>query len=50
MVLQDAEVGDYLDYSGGVCRYVGHGEGDFIFETGLVFFVAEGKNAVLCHV
>ena len=30
-----------LDYSGGVCGYVGHGEGDFISETGLVFHVAE---------
>jgi len=25
-----------------VCGYVGHGEGKFIFETGLVFYVAEG--------
>ena len=39
---QDAEVCDYLDYSGGVCGYVGHGEGDFVFEADLVFYVAEG--------
>ena len=31
-----------LDYSGGVCGCVGHGEGDFVFEAGLVFYVAEG--------
>ena len=42
VALQDAEVCDSLDYSGGVCGYVGHGEGDFVFETGLVFYVAEG--------
>ena len=41
---------DSFDYSGGVCGYVGHGEGYFIFETGLVFYVAEGKDAVHCHV
>ena len=32
MTLQDAEVCDSLDYSGGVCGFVGHGEGDFVFE------------------
>ena len=42
MALQDAEVCDSLDYSGGVYGYVGHGEGDFIIEVGLVFYVAEG--------
>ena len=42
VALQDAEVCDSLDYSGGVCGYVGHGEGDFVFEAGLVFHVAEG--------
>ena len=42
MALQDTEVCDSLDYSGGVCGSVGHWEGDFIFETGLVFYVAEG--------
>ena len=42
VTLQDAEVCDSLDYSGGVCGYVGHGEGDFVFEAGLVFHVAEG--------
>ena len=31
-----------LDYTGGVCGYFGHGEGDFVFEAGLVFYVAEG--------
>ena len=41
VTLQDAEVCDSLDYSGGVCGYVGHGEGDFVFEAGLVFYVAE---------
>ena len=41
MTLQAAEVCDSLDYSGGVCGYVGHGEGDFVFEAGLVFYVAE---------
>ena len=33
VALQDAEVCDSLDYSGGVCGYVGHGEGDFVFEA-----------------
>ena len=42
VALQYAEVCDSLDYSGGVCGYVGHGEGDFVFEAGLVFYVAEG--------
>ena len=42
VALQDAEVCDSLDYSGGVCGYVGHGEGDFVFEASLVFYVAEG--------
>ena len=42
VALQDAEVCDSLDYSDGVCRYVGHGEGDFVFEAVLVFYVAEG--------
>ena len=49
MALQDAEVGDSLDYSGGVCGYVEHGEGDFVFEAGLVYYVAEGKDAVHSH-
>ena len=40
--LQYAEVCNSLDYSGGVCGYVGHGEGDFVFEAGLEFYVAEG--------
>ena len=31
-----------LDYTGGVCGYFGHGEGDFVFDAGLVFYVAEG--------
>ena len=39
-----------LDYSGGVCDYVGHGDGDLVFEAGLVFYVAEGKDAVHPHV
>ena len=30
VALQDAEVCDSLDYSGGVYGYVGHGEGDFM--------------------
>ena len=42
MALQDSRVYDSLDYSGGVCGYVGHGEGYFVFESGLVFHVAEG--------
>ena len=42
MALQDADVFNFLDYSGGVCSSVGHGEGDFVFEAGLVFYVAEG--------
>ena len=42
VAVQDAEVCDSLDCSGGVCGYVGHEEGDFVFETGLVFHVAEG--------
>ena len=50
VVLQDAEVCDSLDNSGGVCGYVGHREGDIVFEAGLVFHVAEGWNAVHCHV
>ena len=29
-----------------VCGYVGHGEGKFIFETGLVFYVAEGLSLI----
>ena len=47
VVLQDAAMCDSLDYSGGVCGYVGHGEGDFVFEAGLVFYVAEDKNAAI---
>ena len=50
VALQDAEVCDSLYYSGGVCGCVGHGEGDSVFEAGLVFYVAEGKDAVHCHV
>ena len=42
MALQDAEVCYSLDYSGVVCGYVGHGEGGFVFEADLVFYVAEG--------
>ena len=50
VALQDAEVCDSLDYSGGVCDYVVHGERDDIFEAGFVFYVVEGKDAVHCHV
>ena len=46
MALQDAEVCDSLDYSGGVYGYVGHGEGDFVFEASLAFHVAEGRYAM----
>ena len=42
VALQDAEVCDSLDNSGGICGYVGYGEGDFVFEAGLVVYVAEG--------
>ena len=42
VALQDADVCDSLDYSGGTFGYVGHGEGDLAFEAGLVFYVAEG--------
>ena len=41
MTVQQSKVYDYLDYSGGVRGYVGHGEGDFVFEANLVFHVAE---------
>ena len=40
VALQDSKVYDSIDY--GVCGYVGHGEGYYIFEAGLVFHVAEG--------
>ena len=42
VALQDAEVCDALDYSGGVCGSVGYGDGGFVFEAGLMFYVAEG--------
>ena len=31
-----------LSTTSGVCGYVGHGDGYFVFEVGLVFHVAEG--------
>ena len=43
VALQDAEVCDSLDYSGGVCGYVGHGEGHFDFEAGLVFMLPKAR-------
>ena len=42
VALQDSEVYDSVYYSGEVCGYVGHGEGYFVLEVGLVFYVAEG--------
>ena len=46
MALQDAEVCDSLDLlSTTQAEYeahVEHGEGNFVFEAGLVFYVAEG--------
>ena len=50
VALQDAEVCDSLDYSGGVSGYVGHGKGDFVLKAGLVFYVTDGKGAVHCRV
>ena len=43
MALQDADVCDSLDYTGGVCGYVGHGEGDFVFEAGLCFMLPKAR-------
>ena len=43
VTLQDAEVCDSLDYSGGVCGYVGHGEGDLVFEAGLGFMLPKAR-------
>ena len=50
VALQDSDVyDDSLDYSGGVCDYVGQGEGYFVFEAGLVFHVAEGMPCIVMY-
>ena len=43
MALQDAEECDSLDYSGGVCGYVGHGEGDFVLRQVYGFMLPKAR-------
>ena len=43
MALQDAEECDSLDYSGGVCGYVGHGEGDFVLRQVWCFMLPKAR-------
>ena len=42
VALQDAEVCDFLDYSGGVCGYAGHGQGD-LFMTQVWCFMPKAR-------
>ena len=43
VVLQDAEVCDSLDYSGGVCGYVGHWKGDLFFRQVWCFMLPKAR-------
>ena len=43
VALQDAEECDSLDYSGGVCGYVGHGEGDFVLRQVYGFMLPKAR-------